>query len=142
MTWSRLPLFIWANYATSLIMVLGTPVIAITLVLLVLERVFHLGIFDPKLGGDPLLFQHLFWFYSHPAVYIMILPSMGIMSELIACFSRKRIFGFQFVALSSVAIAVSRFPGLGAPYVCRGNVRLRRPDLLVPHVLHRGTFGD
>ncbi|HEV7522234.1 MAG TPA: cytochrome c oxidase subunit I [Candidatus Angelobacter sp.] len=109
MTWSRLPLFIWANYATSLIMVLGTPVIAITLVLLVLERVFHLGIFDPKLGGDPLLFQHLFWFYSHPAVYIMILPSMGIMSELIACFSRKRIFGFQFVALSSVAIAVLGF---------------------------------
>jgi len=109
MTWSRLPLFIWANYATSLIMVLGTPVIAITLVLLVLERVFHLGIFDPKLGGDPLLFQHLFWFYSHPAVYIMILPSMGIISELIACFSRKRIFGFQFVALSSVAIAVLGF---------------------------------
>jgi cytochrome c oxidase subunit 1 len=109
MTWSRLPLFIWANYATSLIMVLGTPVIAITLVLLVLERVFHLGIFDPKLGGDPLLFQHLFWFYSHPAVYIMILPSMGIISELVACFSRKRIFGFQFVALSSVAIAVLGF---------------------------------
>ena len=109
MTWSRLPLFIWANYATSLIMVLGTPVIVITLVLLVLERVFHLGIFDPKLGGDPLLFQHLFWFYSHPAVYIMILPSMGIISELIACFSRKRIFGFQFVALSSVAIAVLGF---------------------------------
>jgi len=109
MTWSRLPLFIWANYATSLIMVLGTPVIAITLVLLVLERVFHLGIFDPKLGGDPLLFQHLFWFYSHPAVYIMILPSMGVISELIACFSRKRIFGFQFVALSSVAIAVLGF---------------------------------
>jgi cytochrome c oxidase subunit 1 len=109
MTWSRLPLFIWANYATSLIMVLGTPVIAITLVLLVLERLFHLGIFDPKLGGDPLLFQHLFWFYSHPAVYIMILPSMGVISELIACFSRKRIFGFQFVALSSVAIAVLGF---------------------------------
>ena len=109
MTWSRLPLFIWATYATSLIMILGTPVIAITLVLLVLERVFHLGIFDPKLGGDPLLFQHLFWFYSHPAVYIMILPSMGIISELIACFSRKRIFGFNFVALSSVASAVLGF---------------------------------
>ena len=109
MTWSRLPLFIWAHYATSLVMVLGTPVIAITLVLLVLERLFHLGIFDPKLGGDPLLFQHLFWFYSHPAVYIMILPSMGIISELIACFSRKRIFGFNFVALSSVAIAVLGF---------------------------------
>jgi len=109
MTWSRLPLFIWAHYATSLIQILGTPVIAITIVLVASERVFHLGIFDPKLGGDPLLFQHLFWFYSHPAVYIMILPSMGVISEIIACFSRKRIFGYNFVALSSIAIAVLGF---------------------------------
>ena len=109
MTWSRLPLFIWAHYATSVIQILGTPVIAITSVLVVAERVLHLGIFDPKLGGDPLLFQHLFWFYSHPAVYIMILPSMGIMSEVIACYSRKRIFGYNFVALSSIAIAVFGF---------------------------------
>ncbi len=109
LTWSRLPLFIWANYATSIIMVLGTPVIAITIVLVAVERLFHLGIFDPRLGGDPLLFQHLFWFYSHPAVYIMILPSMGVISELIACFSRKRVFGYKFVALSSVAIAVLGF---------------------------------
>ena len=109
MTWSRLPLFIWAHYATSIIQILGTPVIAITLVLVVAERALHLGIFDPKLGGDPLLFQHLFWFYSHPAVYIMILPSMGVVSEIIACFSRKRIFGYSFVALSSIAIAVFGF---------------------------------
>jgi cytochrome c oxidase subunit 1 len=109
MTWSRLPLFIWAQYATSLIMVLGTPVLAITLVLVALERGLHIGIFDPALGGDPLLFQHLFWFYSHPAVYIMILPSMGVVSELIACFSRKRIFGYGFVAFSSLAIAVLGF---------------------------------
>jgi cytochrome c oxidase subunit 1 len=109
MTWSRLPLFIWAHYATSLIMVLGTPVLAITLVLVALERGLHIGIFDPALGGDPLLFQHLFWFYSHPAVYIMILPSMGVISELIACFSRKRIFGYGFVAFSSLAIAVLGF---------------------------------
>jgi cytochrome c oxidase subunit 1 len=109
MTWSRLPLFIWANYATSIIMILGTPVVAITIVLVAAERLFHLGVFDPKLGGDPLLFQHLFWFYSHPAVYIMILPSMGIISELITCFSRKRIFGYKFVALSSIAIAVLGF---------------------------------
>jgi cytochrome c oxidase subunit 1 len=109
LTWSRLPLFIWANYATSLIMILGTPVIAITIVLVAVERLFHLGIFDPRLGGDPLLFQHLFWFYSHPAVYIMILPSMGVISELIGCFSRKRIFGYKFVALSSIAIAVLGF---------------------------------
>ncbi len=109
MTWFRLPLFIWGHYATSLIMVLGTPVIAITLVLLVLERLFHLGIFDPAKGGDPILFQHLFWFYSHPAVYIMILPSMAVISELIACFSRKRIFGYHFVAFASIGIAVLGF---------------------------------
>jgi cytochrome c oxidase subunit 1 len=109
LTWFRLPLFVWANYAASLIMVLGTPVLAITIVLVFLERAFHIGIFDPRLGGDPILFQHLFWFYSHPAVYIMILPSMGVMSELISAFSRKRIFGYGFVAFSSVAIAVFGF---------------------------------
>ncbi len=109
LTWFRMPLFLWSIYATSIIMVLGTPVLAITIVLLALERLLHVGIFDPKLGGDPLLFQHLFWFYSHPAVYIMILPSMGVVSELIACFSRKRIFGYSFVAFSSLAIAVLGF---------------------------------
>jgi cytochrome c oxidase subunit 1 len=109
MTWSRLPLFVWAHYATSIIQVLGTPVVAITLVLLVLERVLHAGIFDPNVGGDPVLFQHLFWFYSHPAVYIMILPGMGVISELVACFSRKAVFGYTFVAFSSMAIAVVGF---------------------------------
>jgi cytochrome c oxidase subunit 1 len=109
MTWSRLPLFVWAHYATSIIQILGTPVIAITILLVAAERLFHLGVFDPKLGGDPLLFQHLFWFYSHPAVYIMILPSMGVVSEIIACFSRKRIFGYNFVAMSSIGIAVIGF---------------------------------
>jgi cytochrome c oxidase subunit 1 len=109
LTWRRLPLFVWAHYATSVIMVLGTPVLAITLVLVALERLFHFGIFDARLGGDPLLFQHLFWFYSHPAVYIMILPSMGMVSEVIACFSRKRPFGYDFIAMSSVAIAVLGF---------------------------------
>src|SRR6266513_1110557 len=109
MTWSRLPLFVWSHYATSIIQILGTPVIAISLVLVVAERALHLGIFDPKLGGDPMLFQHLFWFYSHPAVYIMILPSMGVISELITCFSHKRVFGYKIVALSSIAIAVIGF---------------------------------
>jgi cytochrome c oxidase subunit 1 len=109
MTWFRLPLFIWALYATSLIFILGTPVIAITLFLLGLERLLHVGIFDPAIGGDPLLFQHLFWFYSHPAVYIMILPSMGVVSELITAFSRKKIFGYSFVAFSSLSIAVISF---------------------------------
>ncbi|MGH9712437.1 MAG: cytochrome c oxidase subunit I [Candidatus Acidiferrales bacterium] len=109
LTWFRLPLFIWAMYATSIIFILGTPVIAITLFLLGLERLLHIGIFDPAIGGDPILFQHLFWFYSHPAVYIMILPGMGVMSELITCFSRKKIFGYSFVAFSSMAIAVISF---------------------------------
>ena len=109
MTWYRLPLFIWSYYATSIIFVLATPVIAISMVLLVLERVTGIGVFDPTKGGDPLLFQHLFWFYSHPAVYVMILPGMGVISEVISCFSRKRVFGYTAVAFSSVAIAVFAF---------------------------------
>ena len=109
MTWFRMPLFVWAHYATSLIQILGTPVIAITILLVAMERLFKFGFFDPTRGGDPILFQHLFWFYSHPAVYIMILPSMGVISELIACFSRKRVFGYSFVAMSSLAIAVLSF---------------------------------
>src|SRR5262249_39346574 len=109
LTWFRLPLFIWAHYATSIIQLLGTPVLAITIVLLALERLLRVGIFNPALGGDPLLFQHLFWFYSHPAVYIMILPSMGVISELVTAGARKRIFGYGFVAFSSVAIAVISF---------------------------------
>ena len=109
MTWFRLPLFIWSMYATSIIFVLGTPVLAITMFLLALERILHVGIFDPAIGGDPLLFQHLFWFYSHPAVYVMILPGMGVISELITAFSRKRIFGYTFVAFSSMAIGIISF---------------------------------
>ena len=109
LTWFRLPLFIWAMYATSLVIMLGTPVLAITLVLVALERLLGLGIFNPALGGDPILFQHLFWFYSHPAVYIMILPSMGVISEIVPCFARKRVFGYSFIAFSSVAIAVLGF---------------------------------
>ena len=109
MTWFRLPLFVWAHYATSIMMVLATPVLAITLVLVALERLLGIGVFDPTKGGDPLLFQHLFWFYSHPAVYIMILPGMGIISEIISTFSRKRVFGYTAVAFSSVAIAVFGF---------------------------------
>jgi len=109
MTWFRMPLFLWAIYATSIIQILGTPVLAITLALVGLERLFHVGIFDPAVGGDPILFQHLFWFYSHPAVYIMILPSLGVISELVTCFAKKRIFGYSFVAFSSVAIAAISF---------------------------------
>jgi cytochrome c oxidase subunit I len=109
LTWFRLPLFIWSHYATSLIQVLGTPVLAITLLALIVERTFRVGIFDPKLGGDPVLMQHMFWFYSHPAVYIMILPSMAVVSEIIACFARKPVFGYKFVAFASLAIAVIGF---------------------------------
>ncbi|WP_031459303.1 cytochrome c oxidase subunit I [Chloroflexus sp. MS-G] len=109
LTWFRLPLFIWANYATSIIQILATPVLGIALLLVVVERLWGVGIYDPALGGDPLLFQHLFWFYSHPAVYIMILPAMGVISELISTFSRKRIFGYEFIAFSSIAIAILGF---------------------------------
>jgi cytochrome c oxidase subunit 1 len=109
MTWFRLPLFIWSYYATSIIFVLATPVVAITMVLIALERFTGIGVFDPHNGGDPLLFQHLFWFYSHPAVYVMILPGMGILSEVISCFCRKRVFGYTAVAFSSVSIAVFSF---------------------------------
>jgi cytochrome c oxidase subunit 1 len=109
LTWFKLPLFLWSMYSTSLILILATPVLAITLALMAMERIWHIGIFDPKLGGDPILFQHLFWFYSHPAVYIMILPGMGVVSELISCFSRKAIFGYEWVAVASVAIGVIGF---------------------------------
>jgi cytochrome c oxidase subunit 1 len=107
--WFRLPLFVWAIYATSVIFVLATPVLAMTLVLIALERWFGIGIFDPALGGDPLLFQHLFWFYSHPAVYIMILPAMGVTSEIIACFARRSVFNYRSMAYAIVAIAVVGF---------------------------------
>ena len=109
LTWFRLPLFVWSLYATSMLMVLATPVLAITLGLISLERIWRVGIFDPNLGGDPILFQHMFWFYSHPAVYIMILPGMGVISELIPCFTRKPIFGYPWVACSSMAIAMLGF---------------------------------
>src|SRR5215470_9890579 len=109
MTWYRMPLLLWGLYATALIQVLATPVLGITLLLLLMERLLHVGIFDPGLGGDPVLYQHFFWFYSHPAVYIMILPAMGIISELISVHSRKHIFGYRFIALSSIAIAAFGF---------------------------------
>jgi cytochrome c oxidase subunit I len=109
LTWFRLPLFLWSIYATSIIFILAMPVIAITMLLVMLKRFFHVGIFDPALGGDPILFQHLFWFFGHPEVYVLILPSMGVVSELIAAFSRKRIFGYSFVAFSSLAIALVSF---------------------------------
>ncbi len=109
MTWFRMPLFVWAEYATSIVMVLGTPVLAVTLLLLGLERVMKVGIFDPALGGDPVLFQHLFWFYSHPAVYIMIIPGFGVISEIIPCFSRRKFFGYRFSALAMMSIAVLGF---------------------------------
>ncbi len=109
MTWFRMPLFLWALYSTALIQILATPVLAITLSLLMVERAFHIGIFDPSMGGDPVLYQHFFWFYSHPAVYIMIVPAMGIVSEIISVHSHRHIFGYRFIAFSSIAIAVFSF---------------------------------
>lgn len=109
MTWYKMPVFLWSLYSTSVLLVLATPVLAMTLLLLAFERIFHIGVFDPAMGGDPLLFQHLFWFYSHPAVYIMILPGLGVISEIVPAFSRKRLFGYEFVVWSSIAIAVLSF---------------------------------
>jgi cytochrome c oxidase subunit I len=109
MTWNKLPLNLWALYATSIIQILATPVLAITVLLLAMERALGIGIFDPNMGGDPVLFQHFFWFYSHPAVYIMIVPGFGIISEVISTFSRKIIFGYWAIALSSLAIAFIGF---------------------------------
>ncbi|MFT5356732.1 MAG: cytochrome c oxidase subunit 1 [Polyangiales bacterium] len=109
LSWNRLPLFIWGIYATAIIQVLATPVLAITLVLLFMEKTMTIGIFDPMLGGDPVLFQHFFWFYSHPAVYIMILPGMAVVNEVIATFSQRKIFGYMFVAMSSISLALLGF---------------------------------
>ena len=109
MTWYKMPVFLWSLYATSVILVLATPVLAMTLLLLAFERIFHIGVFDPAIGGDPLLFQHLFWFYSHPAVYVMILPGFGVISEIVPAFSSKVLFGYKFVVWSSISIAVISF---------------------------------
>jgi cytochrome c oxidase subunit 1 len=109
MTWYKMPVFLWSLYATSVILVLATPVLAMTLLLLAFERIFHIGVFDPAIGGDPLLFQHLFWFYSHPAVYVMILPGFGVISEIVPAFSNKGLFGYRFVVWSSISIAVISF---------------------------------
>jgi len=109
MTWFRMPVFVWSHYATSLIFLLGTPVITVALILLLMERLFRIGVFDPSLGGDPVLFEHLFWFYSHPAVYIMVLPGMGVMSEVVPAFAQKKLFGYKFVAIASLAIASISF---------------------------------
>jgi cytochrome c oxidase subunit 1 len=109
LTWFRMPLFVWALYATSLLQVLATPVLGITVLLVAFERLYHIGIFDPRLGGDPVLFEHFFWFYSHPAVYIMVLPAFGIVSELVTVHSRKPLFGYKLIAFSSLAIAIISF---------------------------------
>jgi cytochrome c oxidase subunit 1 len=126
MTWFQMPLFIWAMYATAVIQVLATPVLGITLLLLLVERVMHIGIFDPTNGGDPVLFQHFFWFYSHPAVYIMILPAMGVISELIATFSASRIFGYKIHRVLEHLPRLLSLPGLGPPHVRVRPVAARR----------------
>ncbi|HKZ66081.1 MAG TPA: cytochrome c oxidase subunit I [Chitinophagaceae bacterium] len=106
MSWFKMPLSVWSLYATAWVQVLATPIIGITLLLVAIERWFGVGLFDPALGGDPVLFQHLFWIYSHPAVYIMILPAMGVISEIIPVFARRTIFGYKFIAFSSIGIAL------------------------------------
>ena len=130
MGWFDMPLFVWGIYATAVIQILATPVLAITLVLLLIERVFQIGIFDSRIGGDPVLFQHFFWFYSHPAVYIMILPGMAIISELIPTFCRKTIFGYRAIAYSSVSLALAELHRVGPPHVRRRRKRSGQRDLL------------
>ena len=142
MTWFRLPIFVWTIYATSFIFLLAVPVLAMALILVIVERMLHIGIFDPALGGDPLLFQHLFWFYSHPAVYIMILPGMGVVSEVIPCFARKQLYGYKFVAYSQLR---HRLPGLlrlGAPHVRGRHLALRGDGLFQPELPGRRSLGD
>ena len=126
MTWHRLPLFIWGMYATSIIQVVATPVVGVTFLLLAMERLFGVAFFDPAKGGDPVLFQHFFWFYSHPVVYVMILPAMGIISEVIPVFSRKPIFGYKRDRLLLAGDRVPRVPGVGAPHVHLGDVPARQ----------------
>jgi cytochrome c oxidase subunit 1 len=124
MGWFQMPLNLWALYATALMQVLATPVLGITVLLLLVETSLHIGIFDPNLGGDPVLFQHFFWFYSHPAVYIMIVPAMGVISEMITTFSRKHIFGYRFIAYSSVSLALLSFLVWGHHMFVSGQSRL------------------
>ena len=137
-----MPLMLWALYATAIIQILATPVLAITLAADRAERLFGIGIFDPKLGGDPVLFQHFFWFYSHPAVYIMILPAMGIESEVIATFSRKHIFGYRFIACSSVAIALVGFLVWGHHMFVSGQSQPGQHDLLRADLRRGHPLGD
>ena len=136
-----MPLFLWSLYATRVILVLATPVLAMTMLLLAFERVFHVGVFDPALGGDPLLFQHLFWFYSHPAVYIMILPGFGVVSEIITTFSRKTIFGYKFMAWSQRSHRGDRLLRLGPPHVRGRNLAVFRHRVLAAELHGRGAIG-
>ena len=124
MGWFQLPLNVWAIYATAIMQVLATPVLGITVLLLAVERFAHIGIFDPNLGGDPVLFQHFFWFYSHPAVYIMIIPGMGVVSEMITVYARKPLFGYRFVAYSSISLALLSFIVWGHHMFVSGQSRL------------------
>ncbi len=133
MTWFRMPLFTWSLYATAWVQLLATPIIAITLLLIIVERFFGVGFFDPAKGGDPILFEHLFWIYSHPAVYIMILPAMGAVTDIIPVFSRRTIFGYKAIAFSSLAIALRRLPRLGPPHVHQRHERHGAHGLLAPH---------
>ena len=142
MTWFRMPLFLWALYATAFIQVLATPVLGITLLMMIVERAFGIGIFDPALGGDPVLFQHFFWFYSHPAVYIMIVPGFGVVSEIIPVFSRKRIFGYKFIAISSLAIALLGFLVWGHHMFTSGQSVLAGHDLQRHHLPDRDPDRD
>ena len=141
LTWSRLPLFIWAHYATSMVIIMATPVLAITLGLVVLERACGVGIFDPALGGDPVLFQHLFWFYSHPAVYIMILPAQGVVSELVTCLCQTTALWLCLYCRFEHRHCHSGLLCMGASHVCQQPVGVCQPGILVHEYAGGGTIG-
>ena len=137
MGWMQVPLFTWSLYATAWVQILATPVVSITLVLVVLERFLNIGLFDPAKGGDPLLYQHLFWIYSHPAVYIMILPAMGVISEVVSVHSRKPLFGYKLLCFSSISIAVISFIVWGHHMFTSGqSILISRSDGKRCHVVH------
>ena len=142
MTWYRMPVFLWSLYATSVILVLATPVLAMTLLLLSFERIFGIGVFDPALGGDPLLFQHLFWFYSHPAVYIMILPGFGVISEIIPAFSSQTALRLQIRRLVQHRNRGDQLPCVGASHVRGRHLALFRPGLFDPELHGGGAVRD
>ncbi|MCC6455096.1 MAG: cbb3-type cytochrome c oxidase subunit I [Caldilineaceae bacterium] len=131
----RMPIFCWAVLATSLIQLTGTQFIGLAFLMNSFQRLLGMGFFDPDKGGSPILFQHIFWFYSHPAVYIFVLPGLGIISEILPVFSRKPLFGYRWVALSSIAIAMVGFLVWGHHMFASGYAEYLRVPFMISTML-------